>query len=199
MVENYIRGRLPSITCPREQRYLGEYLYTNAALPGSGEDCLGKILKPTTFAYKPTLHRIPTLKVKHVSFIYGQNDWMDPLSGGVETWKRCQQMKREGKLVPDIQVYGVKNAGHLVMLENWKEFNSAMILAAGKGDRLSADSPMPFQVLDSILDHFPFFRPSMWQKKKSAALEVSDSQLRHHIFHLMIDIYNDCRTYCLYV
>lgn len=173
MVENYIRGRLPSITCPQEQRYLGEYLYTNAALPGSGEDCLGKILKPTTFAYKPTLHRIPNLKVKHVSFIYGQNDWMDPLSGGVETWKRCQQMRREGKTVPDVHVYGVKNAGHLVMLENWQEFNSAMILAAGRSERLSVDSPIPFQVLEHVSNHLHFFRPSLWQKKK--VLEVSES------------------------
>lgn len=166
MVENYIRGRLPSITCPQEQKYLGEYLYTNAALPGSGEDCLGKILKPTTFAYKPTLHRIPFLRVKHVSFIYGQNDWMDPLLGGVETLRRCQEMKKDGEPTPEVRVYGVRNAGHLLMLENWKEFNSAMILAAGRSERLPADFPLPFEVLEPMTND-RYFRPSPWQKKQS--------------------------------
>ena len=69
-VRNYIEGRLPAITCPEEKKHLGEYLYTNAALPGSGEHSLNKVLKPTSFAKKPGVHRIPQLKVNNVEFIY---------------------------------------------------------------------------------------------------------------------------------
>ena len=173
MVHKYIEGRLPAITCPDERKHLGEYLYTNAALPASGEDVLNKILKPTTFAHKPTLHRIPELKVKHVSFIYGQNDWMDPTAGGIETLKKCQEMQKAGIETPDIHVYGVRNAGHLLMLENWQEFNSAMILAAGKGKRLSARSPMPFKVLEPSEGGL-FFSQPRWGKKKEEDLKEKD-------------------------
>jgi cardiolipin-specific phospholipase len=170
MVHKYIEGRLPAITCPDERKHLGEYLYTNAALPASGEDVLNKILKPTTFAHKPTLHRIPELKVKHVSFIYGQNDWMDPTSGGIESLKKCQEMQKAGIETPDIHVYGVRNAGHLLMLENWQEFNSAMILASGKGKRLSSKSPMPFKVLEPHEGGL-FFSQPRWGKKKEEDLK----------------------------
>lgn len=173
MVHKYIEGRLPAITCPDERKHLGEYLYTNAALPASGEDVLNKILKPTTFAHKPTLHRIPELKVKHVSFIYGQNDWMDPTSGGIETLKKCKEMQKAGKETPDIHVYGVRDAGHLLMLENWQEFNSAMILAAGKGKRLSARSPMPFEVLEPSEGGL-FFSQPRWGKKKEEDMKEKD-------------------------
>jgi len=173
MVSRYIEGRLPAITCPDERKHLGEYLYTNAALPASGEDVLNKILKPTTFAHKPTLHRIPELKVKHVSFIYGQNDWMDPQSGGIETLKKCQEMKKAGRETPDIHVYGVRDAGHLLMLENWQEFNSAMILAAGRGKRLPPSAPMPFKVLEPSSGLF--FSQPRWGKKKQEHLNEKDA------------------------
>jgi cardiolipin-specific phospholipase len=175
MIQRYIEGRLPAITCPDEQRVLGEYLYTNAALPASGEDCLNKVLKPTAFARKPGLHRIPLLKVKHVSFIYGQNDWMDP-SGGIEVLHKVQQLrgsdsrsKSEAFTTPDIEVYGVKNAGHLLMLENWQEFNSAMIMALGRGRFLSSHAPTPHQHHNEVLEEGSklFFHPPRWERKDS--------------------------------
>ena len=94
MVQRYVESRLPTITCPDERKHLTDYLYTNAMLPGSGEYCLNKILKPTAFAHKPTLHRIPLLKVKNVAFIHGQRDWMDP-TGGVQTMKKCNKLRIE--------------------------------------------------------------------------------------------------------
>lgn len=169
-VTSYIQARLPAITCPDEQKHLSDYLYTNSALPGSGEDCLNKILKPTAFALNPTLHRIPQLKVKHVSFIYGQNDWMDPMGGGVETMKKCNKLREMGQETPDIHVYGVRDAGHLLMLENWQEFNSAMILAAGRGERLHQQSPMPVKVLEPASDHF-FSQPRWGQKNQKSGKE----------------------------
>eukprot|EP00979_Chaetoceros_neogracilis_P001527 scaffold261_cov318-Chaetoceros_neogracile.AAC.13 len=171
MVAGYIKQRLPAITCPDEQKHLGDYLYTNAALPGSGEDCLNKILKPTSFAHNPMLHRIPKLKVKHVSFIYGQNDWMDPQSGGVETLKSCQELKKMGQETPDVHVYGVRDAGHLLMLENWQEFNSAMILTTDKGKRLRSGSPMPYKVLEPESEGIIFFSQPRWGKKAKNDME----------------------------
>jgi len=189
MVSQYIRGRLPAIESPKEQKVLEEYLYTNAALPGSGEDCLNKVLKPTTFARVPTLYRIPFLKVKHISFIYGQNDWMDP-QGGIEVMDMVRQLKEKEKKekkrfdhysssssssssssYPNIEVYGVKNAGHLLMLENWQEFNAAMIMALGRNKALPTHAPKPYKALENNnIAHNSFnngfFVKPRWERKQ---------------------------------
>lgn len=171
MVGSYVEKRLPAISCPDERKNLTEYLYTNAALPGSGENCLNKILKPTAFGINPLLYRIPLLKVKYVSFIYGQNDWMDP-SAGVEAKELCDMRRIEGNDgVPEVQVYGVRDAGHLLMLENWKEFNNAVVMSAGKGHRLPSHASKPFKVAESPSS--VFFSSSRWAKSNEA--EVSDS------------------------
>lgn len=164
MVERYIEGRLPTIKCPEEKKHLGEYLYTNAALPGSGEHALNKILKPTAFGVKPSVYRISELKVKHVHFIYGEHDWMDS-SGGVEALKLSALRKSEGKESPEIHVWGVSNAGHLLMLENWKEFNSAMVHANGHGHRLSHHAPTPFKVADEASTGM-FFKRSVFRRRR---------------------------------
>ncbi len=177
MVSNYVENRLPAITCPDERNHLTEYLYTNAILPGSGEDCLNKILKPFAFPKKPALHRIPYLGVKNVYFIYGQNDWMD-VKGGLEAQRICRKLKEDGKEnVPDVQVMGVKNSGHLLMLENWREFNNAIILACGEGRRLPNDSPKPYSFNDIEQDPSTFFRKPRWERRdpKNITEETSPS------------------------
>eukprot|EP00558_Chaetoceros_sp_UNC1202_P007597 CAMPEP_0197235182 /NCGR_PEP_ID=MMETSP1429-20130617/2678_1 /TAXON_ID=49237 /ORGANISM="Chaetoceros sp., Strain UNC1202" /LENGTH=268 /DNA_ID=CAMNT_0042693717 /DNA_START=191 /DNA_END=997 /DNA_ORIENTATION=- len=179
MVQRYVEGRLPAITCPDEKTHLTDYLYTNAMLPGSGEDCLNKILKPTTFAHKPTLHRIPLLQVKNVSFIYGQNDWMDA-NGGIQTMEKCDELRKEaGKGdTPHVHVYGVRNAGHLLMLENWKEFNSAIALATGRGGRLSSHAPMPYDVKGPESAGRRFFAPPRWARKDADTVNDGGEQRR---------------------
>ena len=143
MVGGYIENRLPAVSCPDEQDALTDYLYINAALPGSGEYCLNKILKPMAFAKRPILHRIPDLKVRDISFIYGQKDWMDP-SAGLEVQRICNEKNEKGEIeTPRVQVFGVKKAGHLLMLENYAEFNSAVIMAGGGGHKLPHHYPKP--------------------------------------------------------
>jgi len=154
MVDQYVEGRLPSITCPNERQILGDYLYSNAMLPGSGENCLNRILKPGAYARKPTVDRIPRLKVDNVSFVYGQNDWMDP-TGGLEVQRRCHKLRSAGEVAPEVEVHGVRDAGHLLMLENWEEFNSAVIL--GAGGRLPNGMPVPGR-FSSGQEHENFFR-----------------------------------------
>jgi cardiolipin-specific phospholipase len=177
MVARYIQGRLPAITNEEEQKFLGEYLYTNAALPASGEDCLKNVLKPTAFARVPTLHRIPRLKVKHVSFIYGQTDWMDP-TGGIEVMEKVEQLdKNSDHSPPTVEVYGVKNAGHLLMLENWKEFNSAMVIAMGRRHALPTKAPLPYKVLDTgSSSNGLFFMKPRWEKKEDESQEDDQNQ-----------------------
>jgi len=149
LVEGYVDRRLPSITDPDEQTILSEYMYTGSILPPSGEYCLGRLLDTGAIARKPCLHRIPKLQVKHVSFLYGVNDWMD-VQGGLDVQRMCRQQQQQqqqqqqgndnnnnnaggggGVIVPEIDVYQVKDAGHLLMLENSKGFNAAVIIAGG--------------------------------------------------------------------
>jgi len=144
LVNGYVERRLPAITCAKERESLGEYSYCNAVLPGSGADCLNTILKPMAFARKPTIDRIPLLDVRDISFIYGQNDWMDP-SAGLAVQQKCEELRTSGTKTPNVSVFGVKDAGHLLMLENWEEFNSAVVLAGGGGKRLSKEARLPFR------------------------------------------------------
>lgn len=166
IVAGYVEKRLPAITCVDERASLSEYLYANAVLPGSGENCLNKILKPMAFAKKPIIDRIPLLNVSDITFIYGQNDWMDP-SAGVDVQKRCEELRNNGKEeTPKILVCGVKNAGHLLMLENWEEFNSAVVLAGGGGKRLSKQAHLPFSCSHSDSFDTEFFKKPRFSKEK---------------------------------
>lgn len=128
MVDSYVDRRIPAITSKEEKSILSEYLYLNTKLPPSGEFALNQILQPGVFARNPTLTRIPKLKVPHVSFLYGERDWMDP-TGGLSVEQKCKELRDspvESETAPIIDVFSVKNAGHLLMLEAWEEFNEAM-------------------------------------------------------------------------
>ena len=141
---SYVKNRLPSIKNPQEQSGLAEYLYLNCVMPGSGEYCLNRILTVHAFAKKPLVYRIPLLKISHVSFLYGSMDWMD-CSGGLDTHRLCEELRSEGKTASNVSVHTISNAGHLLMLDNWNEFNAAVAIAAGgqhllgEADRLPTD------------------------------------------------------------
>lgn len=144
LAEGYVERRLPAIQNPEEQTVLSEYMYTGSILPGSGEYGLSRILEPGAIAKKPCIHRIPKLKVKHVSFLYGVHDWMD-VRGGLDVQSICQEQRQQGNTaVPEIDVYKIKDAGHLLMLENSKGFNAAVIMAGGgKEDTIQDKSHLP--------------------------------------------------------
>jgi len=186
MVDGYILRRLPAITCEEERKQLGDYLYQNSMLPGSGECCLNEILTAGAFAKIPLMHRIPNI-IKtggdgsqgdndgmEIHMIYGQNDWMD-FRGGLETQRLCHKKRLEweqqqdktqtkqqqlssrtgnGEITsapPRVFVHGVNNAGHLLMLDNYQEFNAALIIAAGGDDKLQLNAPRPVQfVCDEV-------------------------------------------------
>ena len=145
-IHSYVTRRLPSISDPEEQTLLTDYLYHNNTLPGSGEYCVSRLLKPSVFGRKPLQHRIAKLQVQSCSFLYGDNDWMD-INGGLLVQESCAKRKQDGLSAPAVNVYKVSEAGHLLMLENWKEFNHGLVMAAGLGDRLPVDAPLPSAVL----------------------------------------------------
>jgi cardiolipin-specific phospholipase len=142
--EQYVTRRLPSITDPQEQQTLTDYLYHNNVLPGSGEYCLSKFLTPTICGRHPLVHRIPNLRIASCDFLYGESDWMDS-SGGLAVEQACMERRRQqqqssngSNTAPQINVYQISRAGHLLMLENNVEFNHALVLAAGMGSLLDA-------------------------------------------------------------
>ena len=135
MIESYIDGRLPAITDEAEQQVLADYLYTNAILPGCGEDMLNRFLTSTAYAKVPTIDRIPNLKIPKVSFIYGSYDWMD-IGGGMEVSQRCGNATS-----PNVDVHELRHAGHLLMLDNWRGFNAAVIGMCGGKSMLSPYFP----------------------------------------------------------
>lgn len=138
LVQSYIHKRLPNISDEKEQNALVDYLYHTAKLPGSGEYCLNKLLKPMAHAYKPLLPRIPKLKLKDITFLYGEKDWMDP-QGGLDVIDLCESMRGNGVHTPNVTLDVVEGAGHLLMLENWAGFNRALIRAVTGGETSFVD------------------------------------------------------------
>lgn len=132
LMMEYIQKRLRTITDRQEQIALARYLASNSALPGSGEYVMAQFLTPGIFGVNPTEHRIPHLRVPRVSFLYGDEDWMDARDG-LRVRNHCKKLEQQqsAEMTPLVDVYQVSNAGHLLMLENWEEFNTGMVLSAG--------------------------------------------------------------------
>lgn len=145
IASGYIEKRLPAITDPVERKALSDYLYLNNTLPGSGEYCIHAFLDATLHARKPLETRIPRLPVSSVSFLYGERDWMD-VNGGLRVKARCSE-----KTQPDVSVYRVNDAGHLLMLDNYRGVNAGLIRAVG-GDVAVHDS-IPEYLMPSA-EHF---------------------------------------------
>jgi pimeloyl-ACP methyl ester carboxylesterase len=139
MIESYVDNRLPSIKNPQEKQVLAHYLYSNAVLPGSAEDMLNRFLTSSAHGKVPTVDRIPKLKVPKVSFIYGDRDWMD-VDGGIEVWNQSKMLNDS----PIIDVYRMQNAGHLLMLDNYRGFHAGLVtMCGGRSTLPSSHFPMP--------------------------------------------------------
>ena len=134
--------RVPDISDSEERKAVSQYLYLNSALPGSGEYSLSRFLTPFAYGQNPTEFRIPHLRIPHVSFLYGENDWMDA-KGGLNVQAECEA-RPEGE-APSVDVFQVSNAGHLLMLDNWRGFNTAMVLSAGMHPD-TGDRPLPIKL-----------------------------------------------------
>lgn len=110
-------------------RDLHAYIYNTSIMKGSGEYCISHILAPGAYARIPIVDRIGQLKVP-VSFLYGDNDWMD-VDGGHASVKELAKAGNDRA-----KVHVVKGAGHHVYLDNPDDTNEiidAAIKAAPSG------------------------------------------------------------------
>lgn len=116
LVSTYAQRRFA--TFPQEvQAELFPYLYGIYSEKGSGEYCLAHILSPGAYARWPLISRLGKLNPKvPVTFVYGQNDWMD-VKGGRAAAELLRSRPNVAPQVSDkTQVYINPHAGHWVML-----------------------------------------------------------------------------------
>jgi len=149
LVEGYVQKRLPAITDDVEQQALTDYVFHNSKLPGSGDYSLKVLLKPMAHAYKPLIRRIPKLKVSQIAILYGERDWMDP-QAGIDVQKICNQDTSSS--TPNVTVMTVSNCGHLLMLENWQEFNQAVVQAVNVMQQASSSANSSSIKVDNRID-----------------------------------------------
>lgn len=208
LVANYVENRLPTVAkCREERQALTDYLYANAALPGSGELSYNRLFSLLAYAKKPLIYRIPKLAVRDIAIIYGKSDWMDPPTG-LEVQRLCRKIRtnphqqqqhvddrydnnnvKQGRGndvvnnnnnnnhdsnddAPHVIVYGVKDAGHLLMMDNWEEFNSAVIIAGGGETYLPTGAPRPrifhedLDLDDEVNGPLGFFSREKWGRNR---------------------------------
>jgi pimeloyl-ACP methyl ester carboxylesterase len=114
---------------PDEDRTALDYIYHVNAQAPAGEEAFAKLTVPIGFAAKPLVNRLHEISEDvPVSFIYGEDTWMD-IRVGVKA-------KESMKSPTDFVV--IPNAGHHVYIDNYDLFNEAVKLATkGKMATLS--------------------------------------------------------------
>jgi len=83
------------------------------------------LLAPGAYARMPLVDRVAALKIP-VTFVYGDNDWMD-VNGGRDA---VENMRRAGN--PDGRLHVVKNAGHHLYLDNPQAVNGLLLKELGR-------------------------------------------------------------------
>lgn len=105
-----------------------EYMYGIVASKGSGEYALRYILEPFAFAKDPLEHRMSNLQVP-ISFIYGSQDWMDPLAAD-RVIERIRQ-NRSPLIDGDLKRLTTEWAGHYPYLDQPGVFLKDLMTACG--------------------------------------------------------------------
>jgi len=108
-----------------EVRDMHDYIWHITSAKGSGEYCISHLLAPGAYARMPLVDRVAALKIP-VTFVYGDNDWMD-VNGGRDA---VENMRRAGN--PDGRLHVVKNAGHHLYLENPQAVNGLLLKELGR-------------------------------------------------------------------
>ncbi|KAF9076453.1 Alpha/Beta hydrolase protein [Rhodocollybia butyracea] len=105
-----------------ETRNMHDYILNITMAKGSGEYCISHILAPGAHARMPLVDRIAGLRKDiPVTFVYGDQDWMDP-EGGADSVERLRQVGNgQGRM------YIVNNAGHHVYLDNPRAVNDLLV------------------------------------------------------------------------
>jgi len=163
LVEGYVRRRF------KQGHHLSEtevdafqrYMYSVVAARGSGEFALRHILEPFAFPRDPLEDRLHELRVP-VTFIYGDNDWMDPKAAerAMKRLAAAREARGEPKKMAeaDLRVIFTPNAGHYnfidqpgVFLENLLE-SVGQYLPGPAVSRVKAEAAkMPFAAVPVVL------------------------------------------------
>jgi len=121
LVGKYSSRRFPSLT-PSETRDMHEYLLNLTLSKGSGEYCISHILAPGAWAHMPLVDRVAMLpKEMPVTFVYGDQDWMDPVGG----FESVERLRLAGN--PNGKMYIISDAGHHLYLDNYKAVNKLLL------------------------------------------------------------------------
>jgi len=114
IIEKYMNNRWSDVT-EEKRAHLANYLYHNAAVSSSGENCLSQLLLPAAWPVEPLLPRLNKMRIP-ITFIYGDRDWMNMRGGAVlpEVLGHKQTIK----------VIQLENAGHMLFLDNPEGFNA---------------------------------------------------------------------------
>ncbi|EMD40463.1 hypothetical protein CERSUDRAFT_111063 [Gelatoporia subvermispora B] len=103
-----------------DTRAMHDYILNITLAKGSGEYCISHLLAPGAHARRPLVDRVAALKIP-VTFVYGDQDWMDP-QGGTESVENLRKAGNgQGKM------YIVPHAGHHVYLDNSKATNDLLV------------------------------------------------------------------------
>lgn len=126
MTRRYTKYRMnETLGVPESEAQTFEpYLYQIWAAPGSGEFALRRLLAPFAWAHEPMEHRMDGLKVP-VTFIYGENDWMDP-AGAHRICEKLSKLPR-APADNDCQVITIPKTGHFTFLEQPGQFNDLLM------------------------------------------------------------------------
>ncbi|KAI0688557.1 alpha/beta-hydrolase [Cytidiella melzeri] len=103
-----------------DTKAMHEYILNITLAKGSGEYCISHILAPGAHARRPLVDRIHEVKVP-VTFVYGDQDWMDPDGGAASVENLRLAGNGKGRM------YIVPHAGHHVYLDNPKAMNDLLI------------------------------------------------------------------------
>ncbi|KAF8974625.1 Alpha/Beta hydrolase protein [Flammula alnicola] len=121
LIGKYSSRRFSGLS-PEETRDMHDYIMNITLAKGSGEYCISHILEPGAHARMPLVDRIHALrKDLPVTFVYGDQDWMDPV-GGEESLRR---LKKAGNT--NGKMYIIEDAGHHVYLDNTDAVNQLLV------------------------------------------------------------------------
>ncbi|KAG8961629.1 hypothetical protein FRC03_005139 [Tulasnella sp. 419] len=119
LVGKYSSRRFAHLT-DDDVRDLNDYIWHITRAKGSGEYSISHILAPGAHARLPLVDRISALKMP-VTFLYGEDDWMDP-NGGSESVRR---LRAAGNL--ESRNYIVPYSGHHLYLDNPEAVNNLLL------------------------------------------------------------------------
>ncbi|KAI0796471.1 alpha/beta-hydrolase [Abortiporus biennis] len=111
-----------------DTKAMHEYITNITLAKGSGEYCISHLLAPGAHARRPLVDRVHQLKIP-VTFVYGDNDWMDPEGGAASVENLRQAGNGQGRM------YIVPHAGHHLYLDNPKATNDLLIKELNRDHR----------------------------------------------------------------